>query len=492
MDGTLSVRKISGAWAATTPDGSALSINPATYGIPEATAYAAANGNLPLFIYGLGDAEPFNFSDYTLQLPPGVGAQMHCYGCFFKFDNTGTTKPGIQMDTLSYNAFINTGGRIAYAGDGIGVLIKPESGIPSGASPVPITKWSRNGSYDLGTVFATGGSPEGLVCIDVTAGAIYDPVTDPYGFNITAFVANLANGLRFVGEGYGLARHGLVVRSPVMPRQLASQNKFQFYIESCTVSEIKMGGDAGGVDGPTIGTNILIGTVSHQIGGAGHENDRAIECNGAMNQFYANAINIESSGANYNVRFGPQSYGNNIATRQMFGGVLGLVEDLNTDATNPNTFTLGEPQAFNQIGTTGEPFTVNIDAGTYLYIDRSWRVPNGRTVTALGKFAAQPVAARIQLLRRDGDGAYTFIDEVTFSHAGGGWQDSGLGTPFTVPSDGLEYLLGDYTTSGVVQTMIDNKARALSTVPIAGSVTGVVEEAPHVQWYVIPVRATYQ
>ena len=160
-DGKLEVRYVSGAWQASKPDNSTLTIDPATYGLPEALAYAAANGQPPLFVYCPGPGAPLTFVNYTLQIPSSVGQQIHWYGCALSFGNGA--QPGLQLDTLSYGAFLNTGGQIRYSGTGPVVLVKPCTSVPSGAAAVPVTTWSRISRYDFGALFATGGSPEAQI-----------------------------------------------------------------------------------------------------------------------------------------------------------------------------------------------------------------------------------------------------------------------------------------------------------------------------------------
>lgn len=483
-DGTLSLRCLNGVWTVTKPDGSTLSIDPATYGWPEALAYAASTG-LPLFVYGLGHQNPFQFTNYTLQIPAQVAGGIRAYGTVLSFNNS--SQPGLQMDTYAYGLFSMGGGQVRYSGNGTGVLVKPVTGVPSAAQPTPVTTWLRQSDMDFGTIIATGGNPDSLLTLDCTG----VNTTDQY---LSSGI--IANGIKFVGEAYGRAKHALRLVSPLNARQLVSQNYIRFYVESCLEEEIVIGSPAGQYD-VGLSTNHYVGNPTHTLPPPSTMNPPPpaadpqcmVYTNASWSHFQLNSANNESGVALPSIfKFGPLANKNVVSTKQAFGGTV-----LAIDATGTNEFSFGSPvssQPSNTIKTTGEPFTVKLFANTWTMIDRSWNIPNGSTATALLLYATDPMTVPLILTRRNSAGNYTAVVTQSITHAGGGWQS--VPVNFAVPNDGLEYNVGVYTT-GLNQTFVDYKARALiQNVQLSGTMSGITEEAPHAQWYVIPVGVILQ
>jgi len=486
-DGTLSLRYLNNAWTVTTPDGSVLSVNPATHGWPEAIAYAGTNG-CPLFVYGLGRNNPFQFTDYTLEIPAQVAGNIITYGTTLSFNIVNTTKPGLQLDTYAYGLFSLAGGQVHYAGNGTGVLVRPVTGVASAAQATPVTAWTRQSDFNFGTIIATGGTPDSLLTLDCTG--VY--TTDPY--LAPGIIANIAGGIKFVGEGYGRAKHALRLVSPQNARQLVSQNYVRYYAETCLEEEIAIGTPSGQFD-VGLSTNIYVGNPTHTMPPPSTMNPQPpasdpqcmIFSNASWSHFQLNSANNESGVALPSIfKFEPQANKNVVSTMQAFGGNVVAI-----DATGTNIFGFGTPvstQPSNVIKTTGEPFTVNLAAGTWTLVDRSWTIPNGSTVTALWLYATSSMTVPLILLRRNSAGNYTEILTQSIVHSGGGWQSVPVNV--AIPNDGLEYNVGVYTT-GLNQTFIDYKDRALiQNVQISGTMSGITEEAAHAQWYVIPLGVT--
>lgn len=139
--------------------------------------------------------------------------------------------------------------------------------------------------------------------------------------------------------------------------------------------------------------------------------------------------------------------------------------------------------------TSGTP-SGSINMATFFYVDRSWAVNNGATVTHLWLYTTTPGAYPIKLVRRNSAGNYDVVAQSIIAHFGGGWQRVALETPYAVASDGKEYYVGLYT-AGVNHPAIDLKARAYSASNVTGNGVTLTEQAANSGWYVLPVGVTY-
>jgi len=91
-------------------------------------------------------------------------------------------------------------------------------------------------------------------------------------------------------------------------------------------------------------------------------------------------------------------------------------------------------------------FYNNMHTG-YTSISRRDVLPAGKVVTKLGHYSAAAASLKLKILRRDSAGNYTTVVDLSCAHAGGGWQDFALATPYAVPADGFSYYLGVYGAS---------------------------------------------
>lgn len=479
-DGKLEVRYVSGAWQVSKPDNSTLTISQATFGLPEALAYANSSGNPPLTVYCGGPGAPLSFpANYTLDIPASVGQKIAWSGCSLEFTNEA--QPGVRADTVSYGAFVNTGNQIRYSGTGPAVLLRPCTAIPSAEVAIVYTTWTRNHAFDFGTIIATGGTPEALLKIDPTCNDSSDP------FLASGVVTNLANPIRFVGECRGRAKHALLLVSPVTGRQLVAQNKFVFYAETCTEEIIKIGG-AGAFD-TGLGSNVYEGNPTKTVSGA----FPVVYTNAPFSYFRFNSANDESAGGTpYNFVFGPKAYANTVCTRQSFGWTVALALDQNANPSQPNTFDCGIPTALpsNFEGTSGTP-AGSTSMGSFTYVDRSWQVDNGRTVTKLWLNTTTAGTYPLKIVRRNSAGNYDVVASQSITHGGGGLESITLGSAYAVANDGLEYFVGVYTT-GASHPTLDNKARSYVAADAAGNGVTMTEQAAQSGWHILAVGVTYQ
>ena len=81
-------------------------------------------------------------------------------------------------------------------------------------------------------------------------------------------------------------------------------------------------------------------------------------------------------------------------------------------------------------------------------INKDVRLPNGVTFTKLGVYSAARTIS-LKIVKDLGGQSYDVLVSETFAHAGGGWQDVDLSTPFEVPATG-DYYIGYFFESGTI------------------------------------------
>lgn len=133
-----------------------------------------------------------------------------------------------------------------------------------------------------------------------------------------------------------------------------------------------------------------------------------------------------------------------------------------------------------------------ITAGNFTYVDRSWALDPGKSVTGLTFYTLTAGTYTMVIMRRDAAGSYEIMRAQNITHPGNGWPMPTSITPFLVPSDGKAYHLGVYTT-GLSHMMFNNKLRSYfgGFVGSSGHVT-MIEDGPGAGLYVLGVRAFYQ
>jgi Carbohydrate esterase, sialic acid-specific acetylesterase len=140
--------------------------------------------------------------------------------------------------------------------------------------------------------------------------------------------------------------------------------------------------------------------------------------------------------------------------------------------------------------TAGTP-SGSVNMATFTYVDRSWAVDNGKTVTKFWLYTTTPSAHPIKLVRRNSAGNYDVVAQSIVPHFGGGWQSVALETPYAVANDGKEYYVGVYT-AGTSHPSLDNKARSYTSADASGSGVTMTEQAAQSGWHVLAVGVTYQ
>lgn len=81
------------------------------------------------------------------------------------------------------------------------------------------------------------------------------------------------------------------------------------------------------------------------------------------------------------------------------------------------------------------------------YLDRTHDIPNNRTIQSLGVYSTTARTFSVKILRQNSTTNFDVLLSVSVSHAGGGWQDVLLPTPFVVPASGT-YNMASFTTGG--------------------------------------------
>jgi hypothetical protein len=100
--------------------------------------------------------------------------------------------------------------------------------------------------------------------------------------------------------------------------------------------------------------------------------------------------------------------------------------------------------------------TINSTNGTDVYgttqtvFDLTTAITNGRVVQTVGIYSTSALTFSLKIALRNSSGNFTVVVNQSAVHAGGGWQDFTLVSPYTVPGSG-SYYLGANTPSTATQ-----------------------------------------
>jgi len=131
------------------------------------------------------------------------------------------------------------------------------------------------------------------------------------------------------------------------------------------------------------------------------------------------------------------------------------------------------------------PTTSSVTLGTYsaayaagaviTFFDRSSIVPNSSTVSTIGVYSLIPFTGSVKIALKNTSTNYTLVYNQSVTHAGAGWQDFALTTPYTVPGAG-SYYVGCYTGLSTISGTAAVGTRAYFTGDATGSFTPVIED----------------
>jgi len=79
----------------------------------------------------------------------------------------------------------------------------------------------------------------------------------------------------------------------------------------------------------------------------------------------------------------------------------------------------------------------NFDGTTFT---RAFSLDNGKTVARLGLYATTAATYHLKICRRNSPTSIDIVVSEAFAHAGGGWQDFELSSPYEVPASGTFHL----------------------------------------------------
>lgn len=119
------------------------------------------------------------------------------------------------------------------------------------------------------------------------------------------------------------------------------------------------------------------------------------------------------------------------------------------------------------------PPSGNIAAGSYSYVDLSWRAVNGRKVVKLWLNTTTSGTYPIKIVRQNSAGNYDVVLNTSIVHGGGG--DESVTVDYDVPDDGKVYHVAVYTT-GVNHPMTDGNPRAYAASNISGNGVTMTEQ----------------
>jgi hypothetical protein len=110
--------------------------------------------------------------------------------------------------------------------------------------------------------------------------------------------------------------------------------------------------------------------------------------------------------------------------------------------------------AGNVIGVGGNAAATSLDGGHstgtaggagFLYLDRSFTIPNGSTVTSIGVDSPNSGSMKVKIAKRNSAGNYDIVYDESVTHGGSGLEDFTLTTPFEIPETG-DYHLADFAS----------------------------------------------
>jgi hypothetical protein len=114
------------------------------------------------------------------------------------------------------------------------------------------------------------------------------------------------------------------------------------------------------------------------------------------------------------------------------------------DAVNDRFSAYDSAMTFGSVTATGSHAPL---AAGYTGVNRDFKLPNGNTVYKLGYYSPVATTGKLKIMNADSGVQFDVIYDLAFTHAGGGWQDFTLPTPFVLPSTGTLYLGVYYATA---------------------------------------------
>lgn len=123
--------------------------------------------------------------------------------------------------------------------------------------------------------------------------------------------------------------------------------------------------------------------------------------------------------------------------------------------------------------TTATPGETNLGANYTMY-SRSFSIANNATITSVGVYSNTSGSMKVKIALRNSATSYTVVVDQSFSHAGGGWQDVTLSSPYTIPSSGT-YHAGVYQNIGTISS-VASLNRTYVNVDMTGTNTGMTED----------------
>jgi len=134
----------------------------------------------------------------------------------------------------------------------------------------------------------------------------------------------------------------------------------------------------------------------------------------------------------------------------------GMYDAFNSDTlsgvsgtTNPTYDVVNKLYASNSatvVSTTLNTSNMSTGSQNTCRIDETYTVGNSKTVMSIGCYQTVALNVELKIFLKNGSGNYTCAVSQTFAHAGGGWQDFTLTTPYSVPASGT-YYIGVYPQS---------------------------------------------
>jgi hypothetical protein len=128
-----------------------------------------------------------------------------------------------------------------------------------------------------------------------------------------------------------------------------------------------------------------------------------------------------------------------------------------------------------------------IHMGANTWVDRSWQLFNGLTVTKIGIISTTSQTITVKIVKRNSAGNYDIVSNDSCAIPGTGWYDCTLATPYTIPATG-QYYIGIYGNNFAQWTGIATTPRANSN---AGDITGTGKTITEGTGSVPATRVTY-
>ncbi|MEN0115448.1 MAG: hypothetical protein AAGD15_01890 [Agrobacterium cavarae] len=156
---------------------------------------------------------------------------------------------------------------------------------------------------------------------------------------------------------------------------------------------------------------------------------------------------------------------NHVATRQVFADGFKSLGSVNTGgATNLDTSEVGYLKPTTSGGTTkgsaSASGSTTAPTNGFLIVDRTYAVDNNVLISKIGIYSTTAGSGSFKIMNEDSTTQFDILYTQNFTHAGAGWQDFTLSTPFQTPTTGTLRIGTRFASGGPTGTVVATGNRA--------------------------------